>query len=370
MTPSLKYADDLKRDDFSFDPAQENAVAHLQRLYDDLIASAEMAEPERSFFSRVKSKFSAKKQEKTPPMGLYFWGGVGRGKTYLVDTFHDLLPFEEKQRIHFHRFMQQVHAELRSLDRETDPLAIVAERIAGRVRIICFDEFHVSDIADAMLLGRLFEYLFSHGVALVATSNLPPDNLYKNGLQRERFLPAIGMIKQFTTVVNVDNEVDYRLRELEKAEIYHSPLDQAADDNLCFAFEHVAPEVGTRGEAIDFNNRDIATVRAADGIIWFEFSAICEGYRSIQDYIEIARCCHTVLIANVRVMDKEHNDTAMRFINMVDEFYDRKVSLVISAEVPITELYQGTKHQFPFQRTESRLLEMQSHDYLMESHLP
>ncbi len=345
-------------------------MAHLQRLYDDLVASSETTRPETGFFSRVKSTFGSKKTTKTPPLGLYFWGGVGRGKTYLVDTFHDLLPFEEKQRIHFHRFMQQVHKELRSLNRETDPLAIVAERIAKRVRILCFDEFHVSDIADAMLLGRLFEYLFEHGVVLVATSNLPPDDLYKNGLQRERFRPAIGLIKQHTTVVNVDNDVDYRLRELEKAEIYHSPLDPAAEKNLCFAFEHVAPEVGTRGEALDFNNREIPTVRAADGIIWFEFSELCEGLRSIQDYIEIARCCHTVLLANVQIMGKEHNDTAIRFINMVDEFYDRKVSLVISAEVPITELYRGIKHQFPFQRTESRLLEMQSHEYLMANHLP
>ena len=224
MTPWQKYQQDLQRDDFVYDAAQENAVRHLQRLYDDLTA----ANPaEKSWFAKLFNKDS------TPPIkGLYFWGGVGRGKTYLVDTFYDCLPFENKTRVHFHRFMHRVHQELKGLTGQPDPLKIIAKRFAEETCVICFDEFFVSDITDAMILGTLLEQLFSHEVILVATSNIKPDDLYRNGLQRARFLPAIDLINKHCDVVNVDSGIDYRLRTLQQAEIYHYPLDGDAIKNL------------------------------------------------------------------------------------------------------------------------------------------
>ena len=226
MTPWKKYQSDLERDDFSYDESQENAVKHLQRLYEDLIKPVKKT----SIGDKVKSIFG--KSESVAIQGLYFWGGVGRGKTYLVDTFYNCLPFENKMRIHFHRFMHRIHYELSQSVGEQDPLKGIAKKLAGETRVICFDEFFVSDITDAMILGTLLEALFKHDIVLVATSNIVPDGLYKNGLQRARFLPAIDLLNRYTAVVNVDSGVDYRLRTLEQAEIYHSPLDDAATHNL------------------------------------------------------------------------------------------------------------------------------------------
>ena len=230
LSPMEKYTRDLTRDDFLFDAAQENAVKNLQRLYEDLSTKPLPV----SGFKKVLNRWKrvVKKPQKTIITGIYFWGGVGRGKTYLVDTFYDCLPFNNKMRVHFHRFMHRVHEELKTLQGQADPLKIIAKRFADETCIICFDEFFVSDITDAMILGTLFEELFAHNVTLVATSNIIPDELYRNGLQRERFLPAIKLINECCDVVNVDSGVDYRLRTLEQAEIYHFPLDQQADTEL------------------------------------------------------------------------------------------------------------------------------------------
>lgn len=365
MTPWQKYQQDLQAPDFHADPAQENAVKELQRLYDEL------TQPEKKPSWRLKFQSTFGKGMRKPSIqGIYFWGGVGRGKTYLVDTFYEALPFDNKLRIHFHRFMHRVHDELKSLDGKSDPLKTVAKRFANQARVICFDEFFVSDITDAMILGTLMEELFALGIVLVATSNIVPDELYRNGLQRSRFLPAIDLINQNTRIVNVDNGVDYRLRTLEQAEIYHYPLDEVANKNLLKYFKQLAPEVGTEGEPIQVEGREIPSVRNADGVVMFEFRALCDGPRSQTDYMELSRLYHSVLLTNVEQMGMATDDIARRFIAMVDEFYERNVKLIMSATVPLEALYSEGNLNFEFKRCLSRLQEMQSHDYLAKQHLP
>ncbi len=366
MTPLERYQQDLKRDDFSHDPTQEMAVGHLQRLYDDLVA-AERA-PKPSFMQRLGGRI--KRQQQEPIKGLYFWGGVGRGKTYLMDTFFDSLPFERKMRTHFHRFMQRVHQELKALDGTKNPLVEIGRKYADEARIICFDEFFVSDITDAMILGGLMQELFNNGVSLVATSNIVPDGLYKDGLQRQRFLPAIDMLKRYTEVVNVDGGIDYRLRTLEQAELYHWPLDAEADKSLTRSFESLLPdcEAEERDVQIEVNGRGIRARRVCEDVAWFDFPALCEGARSQNDYIELGKLYHAVLLSNVPQLGRKNDDSARRFINLVDEFYDSGVKLIISAEVPIHEIYTEGRLNFEIERTQSRLLEMQSHEYLAREH--
>ncbi|MBT1452469.1 AFG1 family ATPase [Glaciecola sp. XM2] len=364
MTPWEKYQEDLTLIEFQYDSAQENAVKELQRLFDEL------TQPKKKKAWRVKlaAKFG-KAMVKPGVQGIYFYGGVGRGKTYLVDTFYDCLPFEDKMRVHFHRFMQRVHKELKLLGGKSDPLKIIAKKIASETRIICFDEFFVSDITDAMILGTLMEQLFSQGVVLVATSNIVPDELYKNGLQRARFLPAIELINENTRVINVDSGNDYRLRTLEKAEIYHYPLDDDAQRNLNLYFDQLAAEKGVDNTMVEIEGRNIPAKRKAESVIMFEFRALCDGPRSQSDYIEISREYNTVLLANVEQMNASMDDIARRFIAMVDEFYERKVKLIMSSEVPLEKLYNQGRLSFEFQRCLSRLQEMQSRSYLAQAHL-
>jgi cell division protein ZapE len=372
LSPIEQYQVDLKRDDFHFDESQKNAVDNLQRLYDDLCGAKQFNAAAKSssdgWLSKLTNKF--KSQSDHNIKGLYFWGGVGRGKTYLVDTFYMSLPFEKKLRIHFHRFMHKVHDQMTELQGQSDPLKIVAKNLAKEAQVICFDEFFVSDITDAMILGTLLEELFKLGVVFVTTSNIVPDELYKNGLQRARFIPAIELLKQHCVVVNVDSGVDYRLRTLEQAEIYHFPLEASAEVNLNTYFNQLAPEEGTADQPIEIEHRLIDTKMFADGIVWFEFDAICKSARSQLDFIEISRIYHTVLLSNVEQMGKENDDAARRFISMIDEFYERKVKVIMSAAVPLENLYSEGGLSFEFKRCISRLQEMQSHDYLAEPHLP
>ncbi|KHL70942.1 cell division protein ZapE [Pseudomonas flexibilis] len=364
MTPLQRYQADLQRPDFFHDAAQENAVRHLQRLYDDLVAAQQQS-------SGLLGKLFGKKAQ-GPIKGIYFWGGVGRGKTYLVDTFFDALPFEQKMRTHFHRFMKRVHEELKTLKGEKNPLPIIAKRFAGEARVICFDEFFVSDITDAMILATLLDELFKNGVSLVATSNIVPDGLYKDGLQRARFLPAIALLKQHTEIVNVDSGIDYRLRALEQAELYHWPLDAEAELSLERSFKSLLTENCTvrENEPLMIENRIIRARKVANDIAWFEFRELCDGPRSQNDYIELGKIFEAVLVANVERMDAMKDDMARRFINLVDEFYDRNVKLILSAEVELKDLYAGGRLEFEFQRTLSRLLEMQSHEFLARPHKP
>lgn len=360
--PLAHYEAAIAARDIVPDDSQSRAVAALQRLFDEMDPGVRAAPGLLTKWFRPR----------TPPVikGLYLWGGVGRGKTYLMDVFFDSLPFSEKKRLHFHRFMRLVHREMRGLQGEKDPLRRVAEKFAAESRIICFDEFFVSDITDAMILANLLETLFARGVVLVATSNAAPDDLYRDGLQRSKFLPAIALIKQHTQVMNVDGSNDYRLRALKQAEIYHAPLDQQAEANMERSFLAIAPDAGKQNVALDIEDRPIAARRCADGVVWFRFEEICDGPRSQNDYIELAHQFQTVLISGVPRFDERRENLARRFISLVDEFYDRNVKLILSAEVPLRELYAGTLLGFEFQRTESRLLEMQSEEYLSREHKP
>ncbi len=363
LSPLQRYLKDLEKEGFIADPAQKMAVDKLQWLYEELIADQAHREKEAK---RWFNKFSNKKL--VPVKGLYFWGGVGRGKTYLMDNFYESLPFEQKMRIHFHRFMQRVHVELKTLKDQKNPLTVVAKRLSDEARIICFDEFFVSDIGDAMILAGLMIELFDNGVSLVCTSNIVPDNLYKDGLQRARFLPVIDLVKKYTEVVNVDGGNDYRLRTLEQAELYHHPLDDIATINLEKYFSSLAVEAGDHDLELEINGRIIKANRHADDVVWFDFYELCDGPRSQNDYIEIARQFHAVILSNVPQLNVDKDDQARRFINLVDEFYDRSVKVIISAAAPIHELYLGGKLTFEFERTESRLLEMQSKSYLESPH--
>ncbi|MCH4561649.1 AFG1 family ATPase [Halomonas sp. EGI 63088] len=377
-TPVARYRADLERDDFQYDPAQERAVEHLQRLFDELVARPRTRPRAvlggKGLKSRVAGLFGRREETPEPALpevaGLYFWGGVGRGKTYLVDTFHETLPFPDKMRTHFHRFMQRVHNELEHYKGEKNPLKLIAAKFAAETRVICFDEFFVKDITDAMILANLLEALFEHGVVLVATSNIVPDDLYRDGLQRARFLPAIDLLKRHCEVVNVDSGIDYRLRALERAEIFHAPLDTTAERELARSFREIAGHEGEGDVPIEINHRVLHTRRLHDDVVWFEFRELCDGPRSQNDYIELAREYHTVLVSNVTRMSGATDDQARRFINMVDEFYDRGVKLLMSAEVPAEQLYVDGRLEFEFQRTLSRLQEMQSHEYLALPHKP
>ncbi|MCG5511210.1 cell division protein ZapE [Ectothiorhodospira lacustris] len=347
------------------DAAQEQAWQHLQRIRDDLLAA-----PPRPARSHAFTRWLRRAPTPAEPVrGLYLWGDVGRGKTFLVDRFFEALPLEDKLRLHFHRFMQRVHAELKTLKDQPDPIRIVSHRLAT-ARVLCLDEFFVSDITDAVLLHRLLAGLMENGVTLITTSNIPPRALYKDGLQRELFLPAIDILQRHLEVVHLDGAVDYRLRALEQAEIYHAPLDDEAGVRLNEAFQSLAPEPGTQGGALAVEGRQIPVQRLADGVVWFHFKDICDGPRSQLDYVEIAREFHTVLISGLPVMDAAMENAARRFLALVDEFYDRKVKLIISAEARPEQIYQGQRLRFEYQRCVSRLLEMQSRAYLASPHLP
>lgn len=366
MTPITRYKQDLTREDFNYDPAQEEAVEALQDLFDRLVAN----QPDSGsggFFNKF-----LKKKSPTVQQGLYFWGGVGRGKTYLMDTFFDCLPTDKKMRLHFHRFMQMVHQELRKLNDVKNPLEIVGKEISSKAQVLCFDEFFVTDITDAMILAGLLEVLFENGTTLVATSNIEPDGLYKNGLQRARFLPAIDLVNKYTKVMNVDGGVDYRLRTLKQAKLYHFPLNDESASALDERFMSLISDAShiVQGGSVEIEGRQIELVRSCDDLAWFDMTALCDGPRSQIDYIEIARLYSTIIISDLPQMDAPRDDLARRFINLVDEFYDRHVKVIISAEVAIPEIYTGTRLAFEYDRTVSRLLEMQSEEYLSLEHRP
>lgn len=360
--PSERYQHDLRRSGFRHDEAQATAVRHLQRVRDELTERYQAAQGP---LGRLRLSLGARE----PVKGLYMWGGVGRGKTYLMDLFFEALPFERKLRIHFHRFMQRVHKELNALRGKRNPLDTVADTLAKEAVVICFDEFFVTDITDAMLLGGLFEKLFARGVSLVATSNIPPDRLYENGLQRERFLPAIAQLKKNCEILNVDAGVDYRLRVLEQASLYYTPNGPAAEAALQQRFDDLTGGVAKGPGAIVVNDREIPVLNHGEDVLWATFTELCEAPRAAIDYIEIAREYHTVLVSGIPIMDARNDNAVRRFINMVDEFYDRHVKLIVSADAGIEGLYEGGRLNFEIQRTRSRLLEMQSHDYLASEHL-
>lgn len=357
-TPLTQYLKRVESGLFQPDPEQQRAAEALEDLWQRLQEA-----PGNSLIDRVRRR-------KSPPVkGLYLWGSVGRGKTWLMDLFYDQLPLEQKQRIHFHRFMRRVHDSLRKRANERDPLQRIAEGWARKYRVLCLDEFFVSDIADAMLLAGLLETLFSRGVTLVTTSNIAPDHLYRDGLQRARFLPAIELLKEHTEVLELGGHTDFRLRILEQSTIYHTPLDHHAEKLLASSFNQMSADC-VMAENLKINGRSFHARRRGDGIIWFDFEELCGKPRGSHDYIEIARAFNTVLLSGIPLLTAERETAARRFIMLVDEFYDRNVKLLISAEAPADRLYQGKKLAFEYQRTQSRLTEMQSHRYLSQPHLP
>jgi len=351
---------------FAADRAQRAAAERLQSLYYQLL----------SF--KVGRRSSLRRMFSPPkvPRGVYFWGGVGRGKSFLMDCFYNTVPYVRKRRVHFHAFMQEIHALLKELKGESDPLAKVATVIADRYRLICFDEFHVSDIADAMILRRLLEALFAHGVVFVMTSNYPPEKLYPGGLQRENFLPAIALIQANVDVLQVDAGVDYRLRTLDQLEIFHHPIDADSHQRMAAYFSSIAAGAGEKeheggGETnreIEILGRRIPTLRQASGAIWFDFKSLCGGPRSQNDYLELARTFHTLLLSDVPRMSAAMSSEARRFTWLVDILYDHKVKLIITAECEPTALYVEGTQSSEFFRTVSRLTEMCSRDYLALPH--
>ena len=375
MSPLAQYEQALEKGEYQPDDVQRAAITRLNTVWQELSAPkpAQVAKSSGGLFGKLNKLLG--KENKTavqqqPVHGLYMWGGVGRGKTWLMDMFFQAIPGERKQRLHFHRFMLRVHEELTQLQGESDPLEIVADRFKAETDLLCFDEFFVSDITDAMLLGTLMEALFSRGITLVATSNIPPDELYRNGLQRARFLPAIAMIKQHCEIMNVDAGIDYRLRTLTSAHLWMTPLNDTNNKEMERMFVALAGKPREAHEPLHINHRQLPTLGLAEGVLAMDFQALCGEGRSQHDYIELSRRFHSVLLYDVPVMTYKNEDQARRFLALVDEFYERHVKLVISAETSLYEIYQGERLKFEYQRCVSRLQEMQSEEYLRLPHLP
>lgn len=373
LTPTMLYQQALDAGDYQPDAVQRQTVEALTAIQQALI-ERERATPvaeSRGLRGRLQSlwgKSAAKSQE--PVQGLYMWGGVGRGKTWLMDLFFHSIPSERKLRLHFHRFMLRVQEELVALQGQENPLEIIADGFKNEADVLCFDEFFVSDITDAMLLGTLLQALFARGITLVSTSNIPPDNLYHNGLQRARFLPAIDLIKRYCTVMNVDAGIDYRLRTLTQAGLYFTPITAKTRQSMDEMFAKLAGSVGEINPVLDINHRPLPALCSSGGVLSVEFSVLCEEARSQLDYIALSRRYHTVFLHHVKKMDTLNENTARRFLALVDEFYERHVKLIISAELSMFEIYQGDHLKFEYQRCLSRLQEMQSEDYLRLEHLP
>lgn len=339
------------------DAAQLDALRELERIHRALLAPARPG-----LLDRLRGRRPA------PPRGLYLWGGVGRGKTFVVDLFFEHLPIRGKRRVHFHRFMTEVHERLRALPGRSDPLADVAADLAGQIRLLCLDEFFVVDIGDAMILGRLLQHLIARGVCLVTTSNTVPDQLYRDGLQRERFLPAIALLNAHCVVHAMASSTDYRLRSLRQGRTWLVPDDAAAQAELEALYTRLTVEAEPGGQTIEVNGRLIPCRRQAEGVAWFDFAALCEGPRAVADYIELARDFHTVILSGLPRLDASQDNAARRFVHLVDEFYDRAVNLVAAAAAPISEIYAGERLRHEYERTVSRLIEMQSEDYLGREH--
>jgi cell division protein ZapE len=348
---------ELARRHSTLDHAQAAALDRLQELADELVAFREARE------STLRRIFSPP----DIPRGVYLWGGVGRGKSFLMDSFFASVAIRRKTRIHFHAFMRDVHAELATLKQEADPLALVAARVATRWRLVCFDEFHVSDIADAMILGRLLDGLFSAGVVFVMTSNYRPDRLWPDGLQRERFLPAIALLERWLDVIEIDAGVDYRLRALTHMPIYHTPAGPASEAALASAFDAMAsgPDEDV---TIDVDGRTLTAKRCAGSVAWLDFATLCGGPRSQRDYLELAQRFAVILISGIPRLSPATADQARRFTWLVDILYDHRVKLLASAEAPAQALYTEGPNAQDFPRTVSRLIEMRTREYMALPH--
>jgi len=364
------YSQQLREHGYESDAVQDAVIGKLESLRTRLIeAHAQRARPMRRLLGAISPRVVS-----SAPRGLYLWGGVGRGKTWMMDLFYCSVPFPERRRRHFHRFMHEVHIALKALQQQDAPLEKLAARIARDTQLLCFDELFVSDIADAMILGGLFAGLLRRGVTLVTTSNSPPHELYRDGLQRQRFLPTIQLLEEHLEVVAVAGATDYRLRQLTHAGTYLPAHSAETSRRLATLFTELTNDNQADGPAasasIEVAERSVPVVREGGGVVWFEFAAICAGPRSQDDYIEIARNYQAVIVEDVPVFEERLENEARRFIALVDELYDRRVKLIVSAAASPAELYRGSQLAVPFERTVSRLTEMQSAEYLAREHLP
>ncbi len=347
------YQHALEERGYSADQAQLAAVQRLQGCYEDWLA----------YKSRRTNKLMRLINPPEIPRGVYMWGGVGRGKSFLMDSFYSVVPLQRKTRIHFHEFMRGVHRQLDELQGVADPLEIVAQKVARKYRLICFDEFHISDVADAMIMYNLLSALFNNGVSFIMTSNYDPDTLYPDGLHRDRLLPTIALLKEKLDVLNVDAGNDYRQRAMEQVDAYLTPLSAATDAALRKAYSSIA-EVADQDPNLRIESREIHALRRAGGIIWFDFATLCGGPRSQNDYLEIASQFHTVILSGVPRMSASMSSEARRFTWLVDVLYDHKIKLIMSAQVPAIELYTEGTLSNEFHRTVSRIIEMQSREYM------
>ena len=347
------YQHALSERGFSADEAQFGAVQRLQTGYDQWLA----------YKNRRSNKLMRMISPPEVPRGVYMWGGVGRGKSFLMDSFYSVIPINRKTRIHFHEFMRGVHQQLDELKGVANPLDIVAKKIAKKYRLICFDEFHISDVADAMIMFNLLSALFEYGVTFIMTSNYAPDTLYPDGLHRDRLLPTIALLKSRLDVLNVDSGNDYRKRALEQVDAYLFPLNAATDKILRKAYSKIA-EIADEDPALHIEAREIRALRRAGGVIWFDFATLCGGPRSQNDYLEIASQFHTVILSGIPAMSAAMSSEARRFTWLIDVFYDHKIKLIMSAAVAADELYTEGTLSNEFHRTVSRIIEMQSREYM------
>ncbi|MFC5474228.1 cell division protein ZapE [Paraherbaspirillum soli] len=347
------YEQALSQRGFQSDDAQRRAVERLQRSYDEWLG----------FKAQRSNSFKRLINRPDIPRGVYMWGGVGRGKSFLMDSFYSVVPLVRKTRLHFHEFMRAVHTQLDELKGVADPLDEVAKRVAKKYRLICFDEFHVSDIADAMILYNLLKALFDNGVSFIMTSNYEPSTLYPDGLHRDRMLPTIKLLQDNLDVMNIDAGIDYRKRALAQVQIYHTPLNAETDRALRHAFAGVA-DIADEDPRVDIEARQIKALRKAGGVIWFDFNTLCGGPRSQNDYLEIASRFHTVILSGIPQMSAAMSSEARRFTWLIDVFYDHKIKLIMSAAVEPEELYMQGMLANEFHRTVSRIIEMQSREYM------
>lgn len=353
MNVQQYYEHALSARGFTSDEAQCRAIVRLQQSFDEWIA----------FKSKRSNKIKRLINRPQTPRGLYMWGGVGRGKSFLMDSFYSVVPVVRKTRVHFHEFMRDVHRQLDAHKGVANPLDEVALRISKKYRLICFDEFHVSDIADAMILYNLMRALFANGVSFIMTSNYAPDTLYPDGLHRDRMLPTIALIKQNMDVMNVDTGLDYRKRAMEQVASYHTPLGAVADKALRDAYAGIA-DIAGEDTCIRIESREIRALRRAGGVAWFDFSTLCGGPRSQNDYLEISSRFHTIILSGIPCLSASMSSEARRFTWLIDVFYDNKIKLIMSAEVEPEELYTAGILANEFHRTVSRIIEMQSREYM------